>query len=137
LLRKIAIVFLRSIALVVVIAAAHAPATEPELGRPFDMKPAEVVTIQGLRITFESVSEDSRCPTGAQCMWAGDAVATFTLEKPPAAALHRTLHTNGRYEQHVKTNGLVVRLEDIKPYPKEGATIAPGDYRASLVVTRR
>jgi hypothetical protein len=137
LVRKIAIVFARSIALVAVIAAAHLFAAEAELGRPFDVKPAETVTIQGLRITFEGVSEDSRCPTGAQCMWAGDAAATFTLEKPPAAALHKTLHTNGRYERQAETNGLIVRLEDIKPYPKEGATIAPDDYRATLVVTRR
>jgi len=77
-------------------AAALAPAAEPELGRPFDVKPADVVTIQGLRITFEGVGEDSRCPTGVQCMWAGDAAATFTLETPPAAAVQRTLHTNGR-----------------------------------------
>jgi hypothetical protein len=30
-----------------------------------------------------------------------------------------------------------VRLEDIKPYPKQGASIAPDSYRATLVVTRR
>jgi hypothetical protein len=136
LVRKIATVFARSIALVLVIAGALAPATEPELGRPFDVKPSEVVTIQGLRITFEGVTEDSRCPTGVQCMWAGDAAATFTLEKSPAAALQRTLHTNGRYERQAEISGLVVRLEDIKPYPKEGATIAHDDYRATVVVTR-
>jgi hypothetical protein len=130
-------VFARSFAIVLLIAVAHAAAVEPELGRPFDMKPTEVVAIQGLRITFEGVAEDSRCPTGTQCAWAGDAAATFALEKPPAAALHRTLHTNGRFERQTDCDAFVVRLEDIKPYPKEGATIAPGDYRATLVVTRR
>jgi hypothetical protein len=130
-------VFARSFAVVVLVAAAHAFAAEPELGRPFDVKPAEVVTIQGLRITFESVAEDSRCPTGAQCMWAGDAAASFTLEKPPAAAQHRTLHTNARFERQITLDAFVVRLEDLKPYPKEGATIAPADYRATLVVTKR
>lgn len=129
--------FAHSIALVVMMAAALAPAAEPELGRPFDVKPADVVTIQGLRITFEGVGEDSRCPTGVQCMWAGDAAATFTLETPPAAAVQRTLHTNGRFERQTDCDGLVVRLEEIKPYPKEGVTIVPGDYRATLVVTRR
>ena len=129
--------FARSITLVIVIAAVRALAIEPELGHPFELKPAEVVTVEGLGITFEGVSDDSRCPTGVQCMWAGDAAATFTLEKPPAAAQHRTLHTNGRYERQTEINGLVVRLEDIKPYPKEGATIAPDDYRATVIVTRR
>jgi hypothetical protein len=49
----------------------------------------------------------------------------------------RTLHTHGRFERQVTVDAFVVRLEDIKPYPKEGAAIAPGDYRATLVVTRR
>ena len=101
------------------------------------MKPAEVVTIEGLRITFEGVAEDSRCPTGAQCVWAGDAAATFTLEKPPSAARHRTLHTNGRFERQTEVGGFVVRLEAVKPYPKEGVAISPDDYRATLIVTRR
>ena len=127
----------RSIALAVMMVLANGAATEPELGRPFEMKPAEVATIQELRITFEGVSDDSRCPTGVQCAWAGDAAAAFTLRKPPAAALPRTLHTNGRFERQVEYEGFVVRLEDIKPYPKDGVTIAPDAYRATLVVTRR
>src|SRR5262245_20580819 len=112
-------------------------AANPELERAFDMKPGEVVAIQGLRITFEGIADDSRCPTGAQCVWAGDAAATFTLEKPPAAAQHRTLHTNGRYENQVSIDTLVVRLDDVEPRPKLGGTIDPADYRATLVVTRR
>jgi len=129
--------FARSIAILVMMAALQAGAAEPELGQPFDMKPDEVVTIQGLRIAFEGVAEDSRCPTGTQCAWAGDAAATFSLEKPPAAARHSALHTNGRFERQVAVDAFVVRLEDVKPYPKEGSTIAHGDYRATLVVTRR
>ena len=50
--------------------------------------------------------------------------------------MQRTLHTHGRYERQAALDGVVVRLENIKPYPKDGATIAPGDYRATLVVTR-
>jgi hypothetical protein len=123
--------------MIVITAAALGAAFEAELGRPFDLKPAEVAKIEGLQITFEAVSEDSRCPTGMQCMWAGDAAATFTLQKPPAAAVHSTLHTNGRFERQTEFEGFVVRLEDVKPYPKEGMTIAPDDYRATVVVTRR
>jgi hypothetical protein len=124
-----------SIAVLAVIAAAAV--AEPELGRPFDVKPAEVVTIQGLRITFEGIAADSRCPTGAECMWAGDAVATFTLEKPPSAAQHRPLHTSDRFDRQADVDAFVVRLEDVKPYPKEGAAISADDYRVTLIVRRR
>src|SRR4029434_8514422 len=104
--------------------------------RPFDLKPAEIAKIEGLQITFEGVTEDSRCPTGVQCVWAGDAAATFTLQKPPAAALSRTRHLRAPFERKTDCEGCVVRLEEIKPYPKQGVTIAPDDYRAMLVVTR-
>lgn len=130
--------FSRSIALVVLaITSLHSAVSEPELGRSFELKIAEVLTVDGLRITFDSVSEDSRCPTGEQCVWAGDAAAEFTLEKPPAAALQRTLHTSGRFARQIDYDNFVIRLEDIKPYPKKDAAIAPGEYRATLVVTRR
>ena len=130
--------FSRSIAIVLLgLGSIHSAVTDPELGKPFEMKAAEVVTIQGLRITFEEVSEDSRCPTGVQCVWAGDAAATFTLEKPPAAAEPRTLHTSGRFERQTNYDNFTVRLDDLKPYPREAAGIAAGDHRATLVVTRR
>ena len=130
--------FSRSIAIVLLaLGSIHSAVLDPELGKPFELKAAEVVTIQGLRITFEEVSEDSRCPTGVQCVWAGDAAATFTVEKPPAAAEQRALHTSGRFERQTDYDNFTVRLDDLKPYPKEGAAIAAGDYRAMLVVTRR
>jgi hypothetical protein len=129
---------LRAIALVALtLTSQQTGAPEPSLGRSFDVKATEVATIQGLRITFEGVSEDSRCPRGVQCVWAGDAAATFTLVKAPAAAEQRTLHTSGRFEQQTEYDTFVVRLEDIKPYPKEGVEIAPRDYLATLVVIRR
>jgi hypothetical protein len=127
----------RAIVLAAVLWATLASAAEPELGRPFELAPSETMTIQGLRVAFDGVSNDSRCPTGAQCMWAGDAAAAFTLEAPPSPPVHRTLHTNNRFERQTEREGFVVRLEEIKPYPKEGGAIAPGDYRATLVVTRR
>jgi len=129
--------FARSIALVLLAIAAHSAVSEPEFAQPFDLKVSEVVTLQGLKITFEGVSEDSRCPTGVQCVWAGDAAVTFTLEKSPAAALQCTLHTNGRFQRQTDYDTFTVRLEDLKPYPKQDAAIAPGDYRATLVVLRR
>jgi hypothetical protein len=130
-------VFSQSIAMALLLAAAAAAGAAPDLGRPFEMKPAQVVTIEGLQITFEGVGEDSRCPAGTQCAWAGDAAAAFTLEKPPAPAVQRTLHTNGRFERQADVDGFTVRLEDVRPYPKDGVAIAPDDYRATLVVTRR
>ena len=122
--------------LAVTVLSVQGAAPEREPGRPFEMKPGETVTVRGVRITFDGVTEDSRCPTGAQCVWAGDAAAAFALEKSPDA-VRLTLHTSGRFQQQAEFDGLVVRLEDVKPYPKLGQTIARADYRATLLVSRR
>lgn len=135
--REVLIAFSRMLGTIALLAMGYASAFQSPPGQPLELKVAETATVDGLRIAFEGVGEDSRCPTGVQCVWAGDAAAAFALEKPPAAAVHRTLHTSGRFERQTEYEGLVVRLDDIKPYPKDGATIAPGDYRATIVVTRR
>jgi hypothetical protein len=64
-------------------------------------------------------------------------VAAFVLDKAPAAAMHRTLHMNGRFERQIDHEPFVIRLDDVKPYPKTGVSIARTDDRATLVVTRR
>jgi hypothetical protein len=133
----VAVVLSHVFVTIAVAAALHNNVIAPGLGRPIELKPGEATTIEGLRITFDGVRKDSRCPTGAQCVWAGDASAVFTLEKPPAGAQHATLHTSSRFERQSRYDAFVVRLVDVKPHPTQELTIAAGDYRATIVVTRR
>ena len=47
--------------------------------------PAEIAlggsaVVDGVAVAFESVAEDSRCPTNAVCVWAGQAVVGLTLD---------------------------------------------------------
>ena len=111
-------------------------ASRPKRGETFELKSGESRQLadENLRVGFEGVTEDSRCPAGVQCVWAGDAVVELTLEKPPTAADRRLLHTNGRFARETEYAGLIVRLVALEPQPREGATIAPGDYRLKLVV---
>lgn len=129
--------FLHFFVLISLAAALQRSGAQPEIGGPFDMKPDETVRLEGLTITFEGVGDDSRCPTGETCVWAGDAAAAFTFEKANAATVQSTLHTNGRFERQIDYDRFVIRLDDVRPYPKTGASIARSDYRATLVVTRR
>ncbi len=111
-------------------------ATEPKRGEPFELKANETRTLadENLRVRFDGVTEDSRCPIGVQCVWEGDAAVELTLEKPPTAADTRVLHTAGRFNRETDYAGLVIRLVDLEPRPREGASIAPEDYRVRLVV---
>jgi hypothetical protein len=110
--------------------------TPPQRGEPFQLKARETRELAEphLRVRFDTVSQDSRCPIGVQCVWAGDASVEITLEKPPAAAETRTLHTSGRFDREADYAGLVVRLVSLEPNRRDGVTIAPEDYRVTLVV---
>jgi hypothetical protein len=111
----------------------QAPA--PKRGEPFEVKAAETRRLadDNLSVRFDGVTEESRCPVGVQCVWEGDAVVQLTLERPPAAAEARVLHTSQRFERETEYAGLVVRLVDLQPEPREGGTIAPEDYRVKLL----
>lgn len=122
-------------------AASPEPSPSPkvaELGKPFELKRGQSATVSGAELTvgFEGVSEDSRCPTGVQCVWEGDASVEVTLLKPPAEKATRVLHTSAREPREATYQGLKVRLKDLTPQPKEGAPVAAQEYRVTLVVER-
>ena len=43
----------------------------------------ETATVDGVRVTFERVEEDSRCPDTAMCVWAGVALVDLALDGEP------------------------------------------------------
>ena len=74
------------------LAATPVPTTSPPttagvptvaLGQSFTLGLGQAVTVSGpgLTVTFAAVVEDSRCPIGSQCVWAGRAVISLTVAK--------------------------------------------------------
>lgn len=57
------------------------------LGRDFTLRPGESLRLAGTRstLTFVAVPEDSRCPEGVQCIWAGNAKLSLRLDEQPFA----------------------------------------------------
>jgi len=57
-----------------------------ELGENINITNGSTVVIAGeplqsLHIRFDGIMEDSRCPEGLQCYWAGNAKAKITVNK--------------------------------------------------------
>ena len=106
-----------------------------ELAEPIRLRLGHAVRVgDGLRIAFERVEDDSRCPRAVVCAWAGDAAARFRLDHP-AGQTSATLHTgiDPRATVHA---GWTVRLVRLEPEPpREGARAAY--YEAVLEVGRR
>ena len=108
------------------------------LGQEFTLAPGQEVSISGepLRVMFDRVIEDSRCPTGVVCIWEGR-----------VGCLIRMTY-QGNYEWVILTKpGLSddaagqtyreYRLNlSVAPYPQAGKAIAPGDYRLIITVSK-
>jgi hypothetical protein len=88
-----------------------------------------------LRVQFLRVSGDSRCPADALCIQGGDALVHVRVTDSAASSDYE-LHTGGPPRSVVTPTGFRVELAELQPYPFSSRTIQPGDYRATLVVTR-
>ena len=105
-----------------------------ELGRSFSMKIGESITVGELRLTFRSVEGDSRCPSDAVCVWAGDGEIALRIEqgnKAAVAALHTTLEP-----KKTEWEGYTIAFLGLTPERKANTGIDSGDYRAEILVTR-
>ncbi|HYO47177.1 MAG TPA: hypothetical protein VEY33_10880 [Gemmatimonadota bacterium] len=111
----------------------RAPAVEARYGEPFDLSLGERAVVDGgFDVTFTRVSEDSRCPEGAECVQAGNAAAAFAIESDEGQAT-LTLHT-GREPREAAAMGGALSLVELRPSPVEGAPFDSAAYRATLIV---
>ncbi len=104
----------------------------------FDLAPGGTGTIDSgaLTLTFDKVAEDSRCPTGVQCVWAGNGTVMLTVA--PSGASKYSVQLNTTLDPHAATAGpYQIGLVGLKPYPKQGSTIPPKSYIVTLRITRQ
>jgi hypothetical protein len=106
------------------------------LSQRFALAPGDSATVEGssLRVQFLRVSGDSRCPADALCIQGGDAIVHVRITGTVTADYE--LHTGGPPQFVVTPTGFRIELVELQPYPFSSRTISPGDYRATLVVTR-
>jgi hypothetical protein len=119
-------------------AASNNAPTQPGAASKVTLQPGSQQTpFTGLYVSLISVSNESRCPTGVQCVWQGDAevklgVSSDTLDLTAPITLH-----TGIEPRSAEARGYVIRLDSLKPYPNSQTPIAQGDYRAFVTVTRK
>lgn len=106
------------------------------IGRPFELAPGQEALVDGLRVGFQGVGQDSRCPIDVVCIWEGDAAVALLLRAGSDPAAPRELHTSARGGRETIFAGYKVRLESLLPAARSTQPIRPYDYRATLVVER-
>ena len=113
--------------------------TEPDVvvGTPFNVKVGSTATLDdGLRIRFDSVRADSRCPLDAQCIRAGEAIIAVSMVTSNGEPDSREMRTDAAgsritYAEHT------IELTALAPYPRSTQTIDPRDYVATFVVHKQ
>jgi hypothetical protein len=145
----------RSLAPAVVLAvlAAWSCGSKPRVGDPsssskatstvttdqeFELGPGQSVLVgtEPLKITFDAMTADSRCPPEVQCVWEGDAVAKVQAATGTQAPSVYELHTNTGYATQVDHGAYRIRLTAVAPGPRAGVVIDPAAYVITLLVTR-
>ena len=111
---------------------------EAALDQEFEIKVGQRVSIkrEGLRVTFTRVAEDSRCPEGVTCVWAGNGKVVLKLSKARRRAATMSLNTTLDPKQD-DYRGYDVKLVSLSPHPKKNVPIRKKDYVATLIVSRK
>ena len=107
------------------------------LGQEFSLRIGESASIRGeeLQVRFLEVTEDSRCPRGATCIWEGR--VSCLVEITYSESLESVLLTEpGSSDFPPEQSFHEYRLAyHIEPYPQAGAEIAEEEYQLHLKIS--
>jgi hypothetical protein len=108
-----------------------------QLGREFTLRVGEqvLITDAGLKISFSLVHEDSRCPKGVTCIWAGNGKVSMKVSRNGAKPVDVELNTNLEPKEH-RFQDYNIKLVGLNPYPQKDVKIKRGQYVATLIVTK-
>ncbi len=113
-------------------------AKSAKLNQAFTLKINEAAKVEDIKITFLDITEDSRCPTNVDCIWAGRVVADFKAEKGGETVIKSVTDNPQANDATLSTSfeafGHLVTLQEVTPYPAEPGDIEKSEYRAKIVV---
>jgi len=101
-----------------------------------EMKVGEEKTVAGADFTLllASVPEDSRCPEGVNCIWAGTVGVELVFCGPKS---ERTARLNSASPPRtLKYRGRYIRIVNVGPRKVEGREIKPSDYVVTIEVSK-
>jgi hypothetical protein len=106
-------------------------------GVAFSLPLGKTATVNGtsVRITFNRVADDSRCPLDVQCVWAGDAKIELTVAGQGGRADPKVISITPPNNEAASGN-LRIRLVGLAPAPRQSEPPASRAYVAQLIVTR-
>ena len=110
---------------------------EVSVDQEFVLRPGQEVVVENtkIRIMFNSVPEDTRCPKDVQCVWAGNGKVNLALKKSKKKSISVIVNT-GMEPREAEYRGYRVMLIKLSPEPKSGEVIPASEYEVTLKVSR-
>lgn len=108
-----------------------------QFNAPFKMTQKKGMEFENddMKIIFDNVSEDSRCPEGTTCVWEGEVKVNLTIKTKNGSEKVEIVRKGKQKENSIQKVGAhTIYLMAVNPYPKEGAKIAQEDYKITMVV---
>jgi len=86
------------------------------------------------RLSFDSLG-DGRCPTGAYCIWEGNAYVDFIIKPEGGSEQTFTLNTHNRFLTDTTVNGIRFELINMLPYPVVDMDYSLDDYVLQVLIS--
>lgn len=108
------------------------------LNQPFDLTYGGSTRVDeaGLTVRFLDVTEDSRCPTDVNCVWAGQATMLFEVDRDDSGAQQVTVTISGGASDPVQVGDYSLNVTALNPYPRSDVDIEKDDYIATLTISQ-
>jgi hypothetical protein len=103
----------------------------------FTLSPGDVVRVadSDIYLGFVRVVNESRCPTGVNCIRAGDVTVELAAGKDAGKPFEMKLDAGQKGPNKRQMGQHTIELHRVAPYPSADSKIEPGDYRVTLRVT--
>ena len=88
-----------------------------------------------IKVKFMSLVEDSRCPEGTNCVWAGNAKIKVMISQGDGAGETFEINTN-LGARGATFGGYAINLTDLTPTPKANVRLNANDYTATFTIAR-
>jgi hypothetical protein len=110
---------------------------QAKLGQEFSLAIGQNAEIpsEKMQIKFLAVTGDSRCPSGAQCIWAGEANCSMTITLDNREKTVTLTQPGGSSPALTSFEGYSLSF-NLTPYPQIGKSIEDEDYQLFLTVMK-
>lgn len=94
------------------------------------LKPGETMEFEGVKVTFNKIVSDSRCPANANCVWAGNVIANVSVTDADSDAAYDL-----SWDKGIEVGNYYISIASVSPERgSEGSEIS--DYVVAFRIQR-